>query len=216
MEENTFVINVGRQLGSGGKEIGLRLADMFGIQCYDKELLVRAAKESGIDADNFVNSDERKKGFRSFFSNFIPLIGSGDFYGNPISEETLFRIQSETIKKIAKEHSCIFIGRCADYVLRHKQRVANIFISADKEDRIQRLCAKHDINRQAAEKLVSQGDAQRSEFYNFYSDGIWGAAATYPLCINSSVMGIEGTTMFVAEFIEKKLGVSPVKAISED
>ena len=102
MEENTFVINVGRQLGSGGKEIGLRLADMFGIQCYDKELLVRAAKESGIDADNFVNSDERKKGFRSFFSNFIPLIGSGDFYGNPISEETLFRIQSETIKKIAK------------------------------------------------------------------------------------------------------------------
>lgn len=126
MEENTFVINVGRQLGSGGKEIGLRLADMFGIQCYDKELLVRAAKESGIDADNFVNSDERKKGFRSFFSNFIPLIGSGDFYGNPISEETLFRIQSETIKKIAKEHSCIFIGRCADYVLRHKQRVANI------------------------------------------------------------------------------------------
>ena len=79
MEENTFVINVGRQLGSGGKEIGLRLADMFEIQCYDKELLVRAAKESGIDADNFVNSDERKKGFRSFFSNFIPLIGSGDF-----------------------------------------------------------------------------------------------------------------------------------------
>ena len=101
-------------------------------------------------------------------------------------------------------------------MLLHKQRVANIFISADKEDRIQRLCAKHDINRQAAEKLVSQGDAQRSEFYNFYSDGIWGAAATYHLCINSSVMGIEGTTMFVAEFIEKKLGVSPVKAISED
>ena len=98
MEDKTFVINIGRQLGSGGKEIGLRLAEMFGITCYDNELIKRAAKESGIDAGNFENSDEKKQGTRSFFSNFIPFVGSGDIYGNPISEETLFRIQSETIK----------------------------------------------------------------------------------------------------------------------
>lgn len=190
--------------------MGLRLAKLFGIKCYDKELLVRAAKESGIDADNFVNSDERKKGFRSFFSNFIPLMGSGDFYGNPISEETLFKIQSATIRKIASEHSCIFIGRCADYVLRNKKRCANVFISANREDRIKRLCAAHNITPAAAEKMIEQGDEQRSEFYNFYSDGTWGMADTYHLCINSSVLGMDGTMQFVAEFIEKKLGVSPV------
>lgn len=210
MEEKTFVINVGRQLGSGGKEIGLRLAEIFGIACYDNELLVRAAKDSGIDTGNFESSDERKKGLRSFFSNFIPLVGSGDFYGNPISEETLFRIQSNAITDIAKERSCIFIGRCADYVLRNKQRCANIFISADKADRIERLCRKRNIPVHAAEKLIDQGDEQRAEYYNFYSDGTWGAADTYHLCINSSVLGIEGTTRFVAEFVERKLGVSPV------
>ena len=127
----------------------------------------------------------------------------------------MYESEAEAIRKLA-EKPCIILGRCASDILKDRLNVLNIFVCADKEDRIQRLCAKHDINRQAAEKLVSQGDAQRSEFYNFYSDGIWGAAATYHLCINSSVMGIEGTTMFVAEFIEKKLGVSPVKAISED
>lgn len=208
MEDKTFVINIGRQLGSGGKEIGLRLAEMFGITCYDNELIKRAAKESGIDAGNFENSDEKKQGTRSFFSNFIPFVGSGDIYGNPISEETLFRIQSETIKKIAAEHSCIFIGRCADYVLRDKKRCANVFVSADYADRVKRLCLRRVITAQAAEKLIRQGDQQRSQYYNFYSDDTWGSADTYHLCINSSVFGIEGTTEFIAEFIEKKLGIS--------
>jgi cytidylate kinase len=207
MNEETFVINIGRQLGSGGKEIGLRLADMFGIKCYDNELIKRAAKESGIDAGNFETSDEKKQGTRSFFSNFIPFVGSGDIYGNPISEETLFRIQSETIRQISDEHSCIFIGRCADYVLRNKKRCANIFISANLEDRIKRLCSRRIINAQAAEKLVRQGDQQRSQYYNFYSDGTWGSADTYHLCINSSIFGIEGTTEFIADFIEKKLHI---------
>lgn len=210
MIEKTFAINIGRQLGSGGKEIGLRLAEMFGIKCYDGELLSRAAKESGIDAGNFEIADEKKQTTRSFFSNFIPFVGSGDIYGNPISEETLFRIQSETIKKIAAEQSCIFIGRCADYVLRHKQRCANVFISADYADRVKRLCLRRVITAQAAEKLIRQVDDQRSRYYNFYSDGTWGAADTYHLCINSSVFGIEGTTQFIAEFVEKKLGVKPV------
>ena len=97
-------------------------------------------------------------------------MGSGDIYGNPISEETLFRIQSETIKKIAAEHSCIFIGRCADYVLRDKKRCANVFVSADYADRVKRLCLRRVITAQAAEKLIRQGDQQRSQYYNFYSE----------------------------------------------
>lgn len=209
MEEKTFAINIGRQLGSGGKEIGLRLAEMLGIPLYDGELLRAAARESGIDEGNFEGADERKRGTRSFFSNFIPFVGSGDIYGNPISEETLFRIQSDTIKRIAAARSAIFIGRCADYVLRHKRRCANVFVSANYADRVKRLCLRRVITAQAAEKLIRQGDAQRSQYYNFYSDGTWGAADTYHLCINSSVLGIEGTTQFVAEFVERKLGIAP-------
>ena len=214
--ENTYVINIGRQLGSGGKEIGLRLATMFGIKCYDNELLKQAAKESGIDEGNFEVTDEKKQGTRSFFSNFIPFIGSGDIYGNPISEETLFRIQSQTIRKIAAEESCIFIGRCADYVLRNKKRCANIFISADEADRIKRLSLRRVITAQTAEKLIHQVDDQRSRSYNFYSDGTWGSADTYHLCINSSVFGIEGTTEFVARFIEQKLGIKALHPQSHD
>ena len=214
--ENTYVINIGRQLGSGGKEIGLRLATMFGIKCYDNELLKQAAKESGIDEGNFEVTDEKKQGTRSFFSNFIPFIGSGDIYGNPISEETLFRIQSQTIRKIAAEESCIFIGRCADYVLRNKKRCANIFISADEADRIKRLSLRRVITAQTAEKLIHQVDDQRSRYYNFYSYGTWGSADTYHLCINSSVFGIEGTTEFVARFIEQKLGIKALHPQSHD
>lgn len=211
MQELTYVITIGRQLGSGGKEIGLRLADIFGIKCYDNELLSHAAKESGISESNFEINDEKKQGTRSFFSNFIPFIGSGDIYGNPISEETLFRIQSQTIREISERESCIFIGRCADYVLRGKKRCANIFISADTADRIKRLCLRRVITAQAAEKLIRQTDEQRSRYYNFYSDGTWGSADTYHLCINSSVFGIEGTTEFVARFIEQKLGIKAIR-----
>lgn len=207
MSENTFVINVGRQLGSGGKQVGLLLAEKFGIKCYDKELLGRAAKESGLSTDSFLKKDEHKESYRSFFSNFIPFIGSGDIYGNPISEEALFRFQSETIRRIADEHSCIFIGRCADYVLRDKQRCANIFISANMSDRIKRLCDRHQISAAEAKKLIAHGDNHRASYYNFYSEGTWGAADTYHLCINSSVLGIEGTTEYVAEFICKKLNI---------
>lgn len=210
MDYNTFAICVGRQLGSGGREVGRRLAAMFGIGFYDSELLGRAAMESGIDAGNFAQADERKNATRSFFSNFIPFVGSGDIYGNPISEETLFRIQSDTIGRIASETSCVFIGRCADYVLRHKRRCVSLFVSADHADRVGRLSQRRGVSPQAAEKLVRQGDARRARYYNFYSDGTWGAASNYHLCVNSSVLGIEGTAEFLAGFVERRLGVGPV------
>lgn len=207
MNENTFVINVGRQLGSGGKQIGLRLAEIFGIKCYDKELLDRAAKESGLSTDSFLRKDEHKESYRSFFSNFIPFVGSGDIYGNPISGEALFRFQSETIRRIADEQSAIFIGRCADYILRDKARCVNIFISADMADRVKRLAERHQVSAAAARKLIAHGDNHRASYYNFYSEGTWGAADTYHLCINSSVLGLEGTAQFCREFVEKKLGI---------
>ena len=106
---------------------------------------------------------------------------------------------------LAAERSCVFVGRCADYILREHPRCANVFISASKEDRIARLCGMHHIDAEAAEEMIEKADKRRSEYYNYYSYKTWGAAATYHLCIDSSSLGIEETVRFIEEFVVKKL-----------
>ena len=203
-----FVINIGRQLGSGGRAIGHILAKDFGIAYYDKEILALAAKESGFCKEVFERNDEHKGFFRSVLGNIWPFFGStSDFETNPLSEENLFRLQSDAIRKAAAEHSCIFIGRCADYVLRDFPRCVNVFVAADVEDRLERICRAQGVDEKTARRIMEQGVSQRADFYNFYSPGLWGAADTYHLCINSSVLGIEGTATFIKEFVKKKLGV---------
>ena len=131
-----FVINIGRSLGSGGRAIGHILAKEFGIEYYDREILTLAAKESGFCAEVFEKNDEKNRFLRTL-GNIIPFIGGGTtYYNNELSNENLFRIQSEAIRKAAADHSCIFIGRCADYVLRDYPRCVNVFIAADMKDRI--------------------------------------------------------------------------------
>lgn len=205
MNTEPFVINIGRQLGSGGRAIGHLLADHFNIAYYDKEILTMAAKESGLCPEIFEKSDERKGFFRSVFGSLFPFLGEGDFYNNQISDESLFRIQSEAIRKAADDHSCIFIGRCADYILRDKPRCVNIFIAADMDDRVRRVCDFDHISPKEAERKIEAGDKGRADYYNFYSSGTWGAASTYHLCINSSVLGIDETAAYLIEFIKKKL-----------
>lgn len=202
-----FIINIGRQLGSGGRAIGHILAKELNIAYYDKEILTLAAKDSGFSREIFERNDEHKGFFRAVLGSIVPQFGSGnEFYSNSLSEENLFRLQSDAIRKAAADHSCIFIGRCADYVLRDVPRCVNVFIAADPEDRIERLCHLQNITRQEAKRLIARGDSKRAEFYNFYSSGTWGAADTYDLCINSSVLGTERTAAFIKEFALKKLG----------
>ena len=202
-----YVINIGRQLGSGGRAIGHILANDLNIAYYDKEILALAAKESGFCKEVFERNDEHKGFFHSVLGAIVPFFGGGggEFYDNTLSEESLFRLQSEAIKKAAAERSCIFIGRCADYVLRDNPRCVNVFVAADMKDRIERVCHLRGCDKKTAVKLIEQGDSQRSEFYNFYSSGTWGAASTYHLCINSSVLGVERTAEFIKEFVQKRL-----------
>lgn len=201
-----FVINIGRSLGSGGRAIGHILAKEFGIEYYDREILSLAAKESGFCAEVFEKNDEKNRFLRTL-GNIIPFIGGGTtYYSNELSNENLFRIQSEAIRKAAADHSCIFIGRCADYVLRDYPRCVNVFITADMKDRITNVMKWSNCSAEKAEEIIEKGDSQRADFYNFYSSGTWGAASTYHLCINSSVLGIEATAAFIKEFILKKLG----------
>lgn len=200
-----FIINIGRQLGSGGRAIGHILAEKFHIAYFDREILQLAAKESGFCPEVFERSDEKNKFLRTL-GNIIPFVGGGStFYNNELSNENLFRLQSEAIRKAAAEQSCIFIGRCADYVLRDYPRCVNVFVAADLSDRIANVCRLANCDEAHARQLIENGDKERSSFYNFYSSGTWGAADTYHLCINSSVLGIEATADFIADFVEKKL-----------
>lgn len=206
--DTPYVINIGRQLGSGGRAIGHILANDLGIAYYDKEILSLAAKESGLCQEVFEKSDERNRFLRTL-GNIIPFVGGGGtYYNNELSNENLFRIQSEAIRKAASERSCLFLGRCADYVLRDFPRCVNVFISADHEDRVRNVCRLSGCDECKAEALIERGDEQRADFYNFYSSGTWGAADTYHLCVNSSVLGIERTAELIKHFVAAKLGLN--------
>ena len=200
-----FVINIGRSLGSGGRAIGRLLQKELNIAYYDREILNLAAKESGLCAEVFEHADEKNRFLRTL-GNMIPFIGGSEsFYPGELSEENLFRIQADAIRKAAADHSCIFIGRGADYVLRDFPRCVNVFVTADMKDRIQAVCQHEHVNEQKARERIEQVDKERARFYNFFTSGTWGAAATYDLCINSSILGMEGSADFIKQFALKKL-----------
>ena len=205
-----YVINLGRQLGSGGKEIGEKLAKALGIAFFDKELIKLASDESGLCKEFFEKADERAQQtmLSGLFGGRFPFISDGTLpYGSFLNNDSLFKIQSDVIRHLAENHSCLFVGRCADYILRDHPRHVNIFISASKEARIERLTRLNNITAEQAEELMEKADKKRAAYYNYYSYNAWGAAATYHLCINSSVMGIDRTVEYLLQFIRHKLGL---------
>ena len=207
--DKKYVVNIGRQLGSGGREIGEKLAARLGIDFYDKELINLASEESGLCREFFEKADEKASQgiIGGLFGMRFPFISDGAIPAtNCLSNDALFKVQSDVIRKLASEKSCLFVGRCADYILRENPRCVNIFISASSEDRIARLCKMHSITKSAAEEMMNKADKRRSEYYNYYSFKTWGAAATYHLCIDSSVLGIEKTVDFLDEFVTLRLG----------
>ncbi len=205
-----YVINLGRQLGSGGKEIGEKLARAFGIAFYDKELIKLASEESGLCREFFEKADERASQslIGGLFGGRFPFIGGDNVsYGNCLSNDALFKVQSDVIRRLAEQQSCLFVGRCADYILRDHPRCANIFVSACPEARMERLMRLRGISRAEAEDLIGKADRKRAAYYNYCSYKTWGAAATYHLCIDSSALGIDGTVEFIKGFVKRKLGL---------
>ena len=197
-----IIINVGRQLGSGGHDIGRMLALDFQAKYYDRELLNLAAKESGLSEKIFEQNDEKKGFFRGLFNIGAPHVSSG--YKPGISQETLFQFQSEAIQKAAKEGSCVFVGRCADYVLRDFGNTVNIFITASMGYRIEQIMNKQHLDFEAAQKFIEQKESTRAAYYNYYTGKKWGSAESYDLCIDSSVLGFVETEKLIAQFIRKK------------
>jgi cytidylate kinase len=202
MTEN-YIITIGRQLGSGGKQIGERLSEKLGISCYDKELILLASRESGLCKEFFEKADEKSS--YSFFGNFYSsrsgFMGSNS--GNYLCNETLFQIQSVVIRKLAEKESCIFVGRCADYILRNHLHCLKIFISANMKDRLYRISENYKITEKEAKTLIEQMDKKRAAYYNYYSNKIWGAVISYDLCFNSSVFSPEDICSILEEYVKK-------------
>jgi len=203
-----YVITIGRQLGSGGREIGQKLSARLGIAFYDKELIRIASQQSGLKEEFFERVDEQKH-----FSLFPGILGlrnsiTDDFFSNYyLSNESLFRIQSDVMRKLAEEGSCIFVGRCADYVMKEERNCLNVFISADTADRIRRIAASHRITEGKAGDMIERTDRGRSSYYNYFTGKTWGAAETYALCINSSLLGIDETVRLISSVAETRFGL---------
>ncbi len=197
------VITIGRQFGSAGREIGEKIAAHFGIKCYDKELLARAAKDSGFCEEIFEHHDERPTS--SFLYNLVMDTYSfgynaASFVDMPISHK-VFLAQFDSIKKLADEGACVIVGRCADYALMGRKNLLRIFVSADMEDRIKRISKRYDLKEDKAKERIAKTDRQRAAYYNYYSVAKWGHASTYDLCVNSSRLGIDGTVDMLLEYI---------------
>ncbi len=198
------VITIGRQFGSGGREIGEKLAKAYDIGYYDRELLARAAKESGFCEEILMNHDERPT--NSFLYNLVIDTysfgyNSSSFVDMPISQK-VFLAQFDTIKKIAEEGPCVIVGRCADYALENRDNVINLFIYADEDFKVNRIMKLYDLDAGKARDMIAKKDKQRQSYYNYYTNRKWGRASSYDLCINSSVLGIEGSVKLIKQFVE--------------
>ena len=202
-----IIINVGRQLGSGGHDIGRMLALDFQAKYYDRELMNLAAKESGFSEKFFEQNDEKKGFFKGLFNVQTSHLSGGSMYKTNFSQESLFQFQSEAIIKAAREGSCVFVGRCADYVLRDFGNTVNIFISAPMSFRIEQIMNKQHLDPEAAQKFIEQKESKRAAYYNYYTGKKWGAAESYDLCIDASILGIVETEKLIAEFIRKKFKI---------
>lgn len=200
------IITIGRTFGSGGREIGEKLASSLGIKCYDKELLTRAAKESGLCEEVLFNMDEKPTG--SFLYNLVMDTYSFgynhlSYVDMPVSHR-VFIAQFDTIKKIASDGPCVIVGRCADYALQDLDNVLNIFIYSKDPDRVKRVMERFpDIkSEEEARQMIYKKDKQRKSYYDYYSDKKWGHVDTYDLSIDSSVLGIDGTVEHLRHFVD--------------
>ena len=199
-----LIITIGRECGSGGRHIGQKLAEEMGVKCYDKELLTLAAKKSGLCRELFETHDEKPT--NSFLYSLVMDTYSMGYAGNTYTEmpinHKVFLAQFDAIKKIADEGPCVLVGRCADYALADYKNCINLFIFGDDDVKTKRIMARYDLTEAKAKEMITKKDKQRQSYYNYYSSKKWGRADSYDLCINSSILGIEGTVKLIIQYVE--------------
>lgn len=186
--------------------MGRLLAERLGIEFFDKKLLLEAAAESGLVPELMERGDERGPGFFSGTMTFtMGLMGSA-LGSQPVGNDTVYRAQSELIRRLGQEKSCVIVGRTADYVLRDHPRCINIFVSAPEDACVERLLSRGDKTSEAeARAMVRKVNKLRSSYYNFYTDRQWGQASTYDLTVNSALMPMEELADFIADYVRRRL-----------
>ena len=205
---SNFVITIGRQFGSGGRELGAKLAEILGVEFYDKQLLLQAAQSSGLTTEFFESKDERSPGL---FSGSMPfslgLISSNPFAGaNAVSDDAVHRAQTDVIRHLADTRSCVIVGRTADYVLRDHPCCINIFVHAPESECVSRILRRGDRTSEAeARTMCRKINKLRASYYNFYTDRQWGAAATYDVTVDSSLMPMDDLAQWLATYIRARI-----------
>lgn len=204
---DNFVITIGREYGSAGKQIGLALADELGIKCYDKELLSIAAKDSGLSEELFHNNDEKPTNsflYSLVMDTYVSGYSTSSFIDMPINQK-VFMAQYESIKKLAASESCIIVGRCADYALKEHPNRISVFIKANMDAKIKRIMRLYDFTESKARDTIIKTDKKRANYYNFYTNKKWGDSKSYDLCIDSSILGVDGTVKMLKTYIETRI-----------
>jgi len=198
------IITIGREFGSYGLDIGKRVAEELGLKLYDKDMLKRAAKESGLCEEIFETHDEKPT--NSFLYSLVmdtySLGYASSGYADMPLNHKVFLAQFDTIKKIASEGPCVIVGRCADYALEDFDNVISIFIHADLDKRVARISRLENMTPSKAKDMIVKNDKKRASYYNYYTNKEWGAAKSYDLCIDSSKLGVEGSVKAILEYVK--------------
>jgi cytidylate kinase len=203
-----YVITLGRQFGCGAREIGHLVAKLLNIDYYDKELLLEAAKSSGVAPDIFEASDERTpKFFSSLWSFNLGYYSGALFVGDqPVKEDNVYQAQSDVMIELAHKGPCVIVGRSADYILRNEVKVISIFLHSSMDDRIKRIIKRGDCKtKKEAKEMALKQNKLRANYYNFYTDKQWGECESYDLSIDSSKLGPEGTAKLIVEYVKTRL-----------
>ncbi len=191
-----MIITIGRQHGSSGREIARLLAEKLNYKCYDKEIVDEAANHSDFSRDLIDAFDEKR------MSAFILHAGGYGLNENFRLNMQVVSAQFEAMRNIADKGNCIFVGRCADYILRDHDDLVSVFILGDMDERLKCLERRQGLDETEARKKIKEVDKDRSSFYRYYSDQTWGDAQNYDMCINSSKLGVEGTVQVILDYIK--------------
>ncbi|WP_101876008.1 AAA family ATPase [Lachnoclostridium edouardi] len=206
MEEKKLIITIGRQYGSGGSEIGGKLAEALGLNFYDKNILRMNSNESGIKESYFHLADEKagNKLLYRIISSMTPEKKEPSFGSDLVSADNLFRFQSEVIRKLAGEESCVIIGRCADYVLAGTEGLIRIFLYGNMESRAERLVKKGLCTSSDALKTIKRVDRERRDYYRYYTGKDWSSPENYDLLLNTSFLTVEEVVEAIKGYVKMK------------
>ncbi|MBO4955154.1 MAG: cytidylate kinase-like family protein [Muribaculaceae bacterium] len=211
-DNKNVVVTIGRSFGSGGRELGRRLAERLGAKYYDKELLSEAARAAGVGEEFFKRSDEKFPSFINGIFSFAFGYNSTNYYSGSttISDDSIYRAQSDFIHSLAEgPESCVIVGRTADYILRDHPRCVNVFVHAPDDACVQRIVSRGDWEGCSAEKIKAKArkvNKLRANYYNFYTDKVWGDARSYDLSFDTSKISLDDIVDIIADYLSRRFG----------